>query len=152
MKLLFATLILSSLILSCDKEENDPPQPTKTEHISSAQWQYDNGGVDGDKNGTIDINFSMVVPSCLLDNKASFNTNGTGVADEGAVVCQGATQTTAFNWSFADNESKLNLTGSGLFGVSGQFDIVTLNNTTLSLRKDTTMQGNAVWLLVNLKH
>ncbi|MGZ5286235.1 MAG: hypothetical protein ACXWB9_03575 [Flavisolibacter sp.] len=148
------SILLAFFLISCDKEENDPPAPTNTDHISSSQWQYENGGVDGDKNGTIDLNLSTVgIPDCVLDNKATFNANGSGVADEGATKCDAAhPQTTAFNWNFSNNETTLNIAGSGLFGIGGQFTVTELNANRLSLRKDTTMMGQSVWMVVQFKH
>ncbi len=152
----YQILILLGLVMfsSCDKDDPAPAPPTKTEHISSAQWQYENGGIDGDKNGTIDLTLTAIgIPSCALDNKATFNANGSGIADEGATKCDPShPQTAAFNWSFSNNESTLNVAGSGLFGIGGQFTITELNATRLALRKDTTVQGNSVWMVVQLKH
>ena len=151
-------VLLSLLFISCDKENNDPPEPSNTDHLTSAQWQYDNGGIDQDKNGSIDFSFSsgfVPVPACVLDNKATFNDDGTGVADEGAVKSNASSsQTNPFTWSFSNNETKINVTGSAFFGAGGQFDIATLNGTKLSIRKDTTMPGSSqsVWMVVDFKH
>jgi hypothetical protein len=147
-------ILLGAFLFSCDKKDTPAPPPTKTEHISSAQWQYDNGGVDSDKNGTIDVTLGVVgIPACVLDNKATFNANGSGIADEGVSKCDPShPQTTNFNWSFSNNETTLNLAGSGLFGIGGQFTITELDANKLTLRKDTTFMSQNVWMVVQFRH
>ncbi len=145
--------ILAITIVSCDKDKDK--EPTKTEHISSQEWKYHDAGVDNNGDGSIDLSLSgVVLQTCVTDNEASFNANGTGVADEGATKCDaGDPQTTNFSWSFTNNESKINISQNGLFGISGQFDILALDASQFSLKKDTTIVPfGAVALVVKLKH
>ena len=147
------TAVIVWLATGCKKDETPPSQ---TDHISSQSWKYDNGGVDADNNGSIDLNFPAgTFPACVLDNEISFQTNGNGIANEGATKCNtGDPQTAAFTWSFSNNETVLRISDAGLFGFSGQFEIKELSATKFTLAKDTTVAGfgQPVQLIVNLKH
>jgi len=137
MKFTSFILTASFLILSCKKDSSS--STTKTEQITSADWKYDNGGI-GDANGNILVDFNTTgsIPACSLDNTIHFNSNGSGMVSENANVCSGAPATTAFTWSFSNNETVLNLSGGIVAGIGGSFKIKTLSSTQLSLIKDTT--------------
>jgi hypothetical protein len=137
---------------ACKKSSSGP---SNTELITSATWKYESGGLDPDKNGTIDVTIESlnIIPGCLLDNTGKFNSDGTGINDEGATKCSTTLpQTTPFGWSFLTNETILNITGSGFAGLGGQFKIRELSSVKLSLTKDTSISGFSTTLLVNLKH
>jgi len=156
MKYILTSVIIGSLAFSCSEKNTDPPPPpSNTELLTTGSWKYDNGGIDQDRNGTIDITFEMtgLVQPCVLDNSGTFNANGTGINDEGATKCNPALpQTTPFTWSFANNETSMNVAGSGIFGIGGLFKINTLTSAKLTLSKDTTIMAITVGLIVNLKH
>jgi hypothetical protein len=123
---------------ACKKSSSGP---SNTDLLTSQTWVYDNGGADLNADGTIDLNFSAVIPACSLDNSAKFNSNGTGVGSENTMVCAGAAPTSAFNWTFSNNETVLNISGNVITGLSGAFKIMTLTSTSLGLSKDTTVTG-----------
>ena len=152
MKYTLFTLAISFLILSCKKDSSS--STSKTDQITSADWKYDNGGI-GDASGNILVSFTTLgtIPSCSLDNTIHFNSNGSGTVSENANVCSGATATTPFTWSFASNETVLNVSSGAIAGIGGNFKIKTLSGTQLSLLKDTTVTGyGSVTAIVNLKH
>jgi hypothetical protein len=152
--------ILICFLFSCSK--NDQPKTSSASaNISSSSWKYESGGVDVDKNGSIDLALSTIgsIGPCRLDNTATFRADGTGTTDEGATKCNATDpQTESFTWSFQNNESLLNIGGNGLLGTGGQFRIITLTGTQFSLAKDTTavlvpgLPPSAVSLIVNLQH
>jgi len=152
MKYILASLMVFAF--SCSEKDTNPPAPSNTELLTTGSWKYESGGVDTDRNGTIDITIeSTGFPACKLDNIGTFNANGNGVNDEGLTKCNGGDpQTAAFTWSFANNETKLNISGPGFFGINGQFNITTLTTTKLSVTKDTTVGPLTALLVVNLKH
>jgi len=145
-------LILACSIgfLSCKKSSDTP---TKTDQITKSDWKYDNGGVS-DANGNIIVDFSTTgtIPACSLDNTIHFNADGTGTVYENANICQGASATTPFTWSFASNETVLNLSAGAISGIGGSFQVKEISATKLSLLKDTTYMGTQVKAVVNLKH
>jgi hypothetical protein len=151
--------VLIIVLISCDKNEDPPAGPTKTELITSSTWKYESGGGDQNGDGTIDFTFeqSGVVQPCRLDNTATFQANGTGITDEGATKCNAADpQTSPFDWNFLNNESEINVTGSGFFGVGGKFKLKTLTSTAMTVTKDTVISMNGipfpVTVIANLKH
>ena len=121
--------------------------------ITGLSWKHDNSGIDTDKNGTIDLQPpSGILLSCVIDNSITFNANGSGTVDEGATKCNATDpQTSPFTWSFASGETALNI-NSGSAGINGQFKILELSNTKLSISKDTTLNFFSVALVVNFKH
>lgn len=151
--LFFALFALSVVSLSCDKNDNDSNGENKTEIIAQGSWKYDNAGIDQDKNGTIDLPLPAgTIPACATDNTVTFSTNGTGIVDEGSTKCNtGDPQTFPFTWSFANNETTLNIGGGNVLGASGQFKIVELSATKLTLSKDTVIVI-PVAIVVSLKH
>jgi hypothetical protein len=148
-------VFLCLFVIACKK--NDQKQPSNTELVSSSSWRYESGGIDADKNGTIDFSFSAgLLPLCVLDNVATFHSDGSGVGDEGPSKCSPtALQTTPFTWNFLSNETILNINGS-LLSLSGQFRIVSLSSAKFSLSKDTTaLLGGVITpinMIVNLQH
>jgi hypothetical protein len=152
--------IIICFLMSCSKDE-EPKTSSGSTNITSSSWKYESGGVDIDKNGSIDLALSTIssIGPCRLDNTATFHTDGTGTTDEGATKCNAADpQTQAFTWSFQNNESILNIGGNGLIGTGGQFRIITLSGTAFSLAKDTTavlvpgLPASPVSIIVNLQH
>jgi hypothetical protein len=160
MKYFACILITAFWLTACDKDD-EKKEPTKTDLLSSQSWKYDNGGVDQDRNGTIDFTFASlsVLQPCILDNIGTFNANGTGVADEGATKCStAAPQIIPFTWNFQNSETEINIQGPGLFGLGGKFTVKELSATAFSISKDTTVTLPGfpvpmnIALIVNLKH
>jgi hypothetical protein len=155
MKNALLTMIASAFLVSCSKDDdtNNNGGASNTDVISSSAWKFDDAGADADKNGTIDISFASDIDACLKDNTLTLSANGSGTVDEGATKCDPQLpQTSPVSWSFSSNETSLVLGGSGLIGITGQFKIVTLNNTNLALAKDTVILGNQASFVVKLKH
>jgi hypothetical protein len=153
MKCFILTMAVCFAFISCDKDSSDNNSPTKTELITKAAWKFEDAGADADKNGTIDISLTSQLPTCLTDNTLTLSGGGSGTVDEGASKCDPSLpQSTAVTWSFASNETFLNLGGSGLLGITGQFKIVTLTDVNLALSKDTTLQGFQSSFVIKLKH
>jgi hypothetical protein len=151
-------LITNVVFTSCDKESDPDPQTSpKADYISASPWKYENAGIDNDKNGTIDVALSVLVPgavqACRTDNILTFKKDNTGITDEGTTKCNAADpQSTNFNWSFADNETNLNISNNTFPILNGKSRIVTLNETAFALSRDTTLGGTNVTLVVTLKH
>ena len=148
-------LIILSIIAiafsSCKKDESDP---SKTTILAEQSWKFNNAGLDPNKDGTIDTDVSSQVAACLKDNTVSFSSNGSGSVDEGATKCNTSDpQTLPLTWSFASNETLININGNAIAGKGGQYKVVVLTNTQLSLSKDTTVPLiGATTFVVNLKH
>jgi len=151
MKFLILTMCFSLFLFSCKKDSST--SASKTDLITKAAWKYQDAGADIDKNGTIDLSISSQLQTCETDNTLTLRSDGTGTLDEGATKCDAADpQSSNVNWSFSNNETLLNFNGAGILGISGQFKILTLSETALSFSKDTTLNGTAISLLIQLKH
>ena len=152
MKYTFLIIGICFCMTSCKKNSNSSAD--KTQQITSADWKYDSGGI-GDANGNILFDFSTsgTIPACTLDNTIRFNSNSSGTVFENTNVCASAPASTAFTWSFSNNETVLNVSGGAVAGIGGSFKIKTLSDTKLTLFKDTTVSGlGSVTAVVNLKH
>jgi hypothetical protein len=152
---LFILSIIAIAFFSCKKDESSPPATiTKTTILAEQSWKFNNAGLDPDKNGSIDADVSDQIPACLKDNTVSFSSNGNGIVDEGTTKCNTTDpQTVPFTWSFTSNETLININGNAIAGKGGQYKVVALSSTQLSLSKDTTVAPlGATTFLVNLKH
>ena len=155
---IFSSLLLLSLVMllfSNCKKEDSPAEKTKTDLLTSGVWVYESSGADVDGNGTIDLTLEAAgVPQCQLDNRLTFRTDNTAVADEGTTKCNPSDpQTTQFRWQFADNQTALSFSENVFTQLNGKFNIRTLNSTNLSMGKDTTFAPfGKVMVIVNMKH
>lgn len=135
---------------ACKKDE-----ASKKDLITKAPWVYESGGIDLGNDGNVDFTFESagVPPACLLDNKGTFNADGSGINDEGTTKCvTSAPQTSPFTWAFVNNETELNISGSGFAGITGTLKLKTLTDAKMSLSKDTMVSGFSATILLNLKH
>lgn len=142
-------------LLGCEKDDDDNGQSEKTNLLVQSAWTFESAGIDMDKNGTIEASLPPgSLEPCLTDNSITFAANGSGTVDEGATKCDAAApQTSPFTWSFAANETAININGEVIAGTDGgQFKIVSLTSTQFSLSKDTTIGGVPVALIATLKH
>ena len=156
MKKLLYLLPALFLVFGCDDNDDDdqPSGSAKTQTLTQTSWKFDNAGLDANKDGTIDTDISSQINACVKDNTVKFEPNGSGTSDEGPTQCATSPgQTVPFTWAFASNETVLTISGNAVAGLGGQFKILTLSDTKLSLSKDTTVPifGN-VALIANLKH
>ncbi len=139
--------LLSILFFACKKNSvsNNNPSKTKTDLITASLWRFDNATMAG-------VDVSGYFNDCEKDNTVTFVSNGTGTIDEGPTKCDpGDPQTTSFNWAFQNNETTIHTT-TPLFPGTGDFKISTLNETQLSVSRDTVIAGLSQTFTVNLKH
>lgn len=139
-KIVYGALVVCLAITGCKKKEKEP---TKTDLLQNGKWKL----TAANFNGLFDLLSSF--KDCQKDNTYTFNGNKTITADEGATKCSDtATQTkTEGTWAMQNDDTKLSVSGSSIAGPLGALsitaDIVTLNNTTLQLKKDTVVGGFA---------
>lgn len=155
MKKTFSFILLASFIASCQKDGAKNTEPTKTDVLVQSSWKFDNAGIDTNKDGTIEFDISSQIQACLKDNTITFTKNNTGTVDEGPTKCDPASpQTLPITWSFADNETSMNLGGNAIVGVNGKFKLLALTKDKLTLAKDTTVPllPGTVQLVANFKH
>lgn len=134
----------------CKKGNNSK---SRTELISQSSWKYDNAGLDANRDGTVDAPIPPgFMQACDMDNTITFNSNGTGVVDEGSAKCDPASpQTAPFTWSFKDNEQTITLSNALFGGLNGDIKVKTINDNQLELHKEVNV-GMVVNVIVFLKH
>jgi hypothetical protein len=157
-KILLFILICSSIFLiinSCSKKNASPSSgQTKTQLITASAWKYDTAGIDLNGDGTIDEALpGGVIPSCIKDNTLTFNSDSTGVQNEGAIKCDSAApQTSNFTWAFNSSQTSIILPDSVFGSFTGTINITSLTATQLHLEQAVTDSGLTVNVAVYLKH
>ncbi len=116
---------------ACEKEDNNPPEKTKTELISQSTWKFSTAFA-----GSTDVTAN--VHACLKDNIVTFNANGTGNVNESTNVCS-PSYAGNFTWSFQSNETVLFMSAPLFPGGSGTFNLVSLTETNLVVSQDMTI-------------
>ena len=153
MKYILPAFLLVVLFSACSKDD-DPP--TTAELLASGTWKFDEGGVDNNQDGVVDLIISVgLLDPCIADNTITFSSTGTGVIDEGGTKClPTANQSTNFTYTLSNNDTEITLSGADLVGLGGSFEITEVSDTRLGLSKDTTMAPFPVpvSLIVYLKH
>ena len=158
MKLRILTLAaLVFALASCKKSSSPDDDQSVTESntslLSKAMWKFDRAGIDFDGNGTIDANMPAgTLKACDIDNTVTFNSNGTGIVDEGGTKCNGGTpQSASFTWRFSHDESSLNVSTAVIAGMSGDVKVLGLTKTNLTIERVVNL-GSSVNVIVLMKH
>jgi hypothetical protein len=145
-----ALIALLGLILTinsgCKKKDVPPPSgKSVTERLTQQTWIFQEAGLDGDKNGTVDQQDPYLQP-CRKDNLVTFNSNGTGVNDEGATICTaGAPQTVPFVWSLSNGDKNLTVDNTTV-------TIQEITDNTMKVYFDTLVLGTTYRYLTISKH
>jgi hypothetical protein len=145
-QILFLLLILSAVITGCSKDDNNPPSTKSVaEKLTIKTWIFEDAGLDGDKNGTIDVQ-DPYLQACRKDNLVTFNSNGTGVNDEGATVCNaGDPQTVPFVWTLSNGDKNLTVDNTTVV-------IQEITENTMKVYFDTLVLGTSYRYLTISKH
>ena len=125
---------------SCGKDDDPAPSAkTKTELITTGSWKYDK----------IDPAIAENYITCFKDNITTFTSDGKGTCPEAA--CNVTPRLGNFNWNFTDSETKLHLDATLIPSGSGDFTIVTLNETNMVLSQNITSPVPAT-ITITFKH
>jgi hypothetical protein len=137
-KILFATLILSSLFIGCSKDDKEEvKQPTKTELLTAHYWQATALTIDPPLSigGTQISDFYAQLDNCSKDDLEKYNTNNTVTYDEGPTKCDPTDpQTQTSPWSFNSDETILTVDGES-------YKILTLTSTQLKMSFKELIDG-----------
>ena len=133
-------ILVAILHINCSKDDNPPPAAkTKTELITAASWKFEK----------IEPALAESYIECFKDNITTFLADGKGTCPDSGVQCDPPTGN--FNWNFTDNETKLHLDATLIPSGSGDFTIVTLNETNLVLSQNITSPLPAT-ITITFKH
>jgi len=138
-----ALLFIAFAAFSCSKKTTPK---TNLEYLTQAIWKFHDAGIDADENGTVDQTDPDATP-CKRDNTLDFNTDGSGVADEGATKCnEAAPQSSVFGWLFKENETQLEY-------LDKTFNIIALDDNQIKAYYDVDMGGGMMFrYLIIMKH
>jgi len=152
-KQIFNLLMICALLFSDCKKSSSGQSATQL--LTSAAWKYDTGGLDIDKNGSVDTPFPPgFIKSCETDNTLTFKSDGTGTVDEGATKCNSTDpQTSPFTWSFKNNNTIINFPDT-LFGtLGGDVKVNSLTSSKLELQKEVNITSTTTAnVILDLKH
>ncbi len=144
-RLLHVMALLSFLFFAaCSKsDEKSNTAKTKTELITTSTWKYSTAGIDQNGDGTKDFDLPAgILEDCDTDNILTFKSDSTGIVDEGPTKCDAANpQSTAFTWSFKNNETEINFSTAIFPGIGGDAKIIELTDLKLTLSQQVTIPG-----------
>lgn len=150
MKKLFLVVLAVTSLSACKKDSDTTP--SRTELLTSKKWRmtaftvtttYSVGG--GAPSSTTTDQYALQL-ACEKDDFYQFNADKTMILDEGPTQCSTSTaQTSAFNWDFNSDQSRLILTYKGSLSPTLD-DIIELSSTTMRLRETTSnTAGNSTF-------
>lgn len=140
---------------SCKKDKGNSSED-KTALLTATVWKYDTAAIDFDNDGVMDTAIPEgIIEDCLKDNTIAFVSDGTGVADEGALKCtEYDPQATPFTWTFAPNSSStIEFTGSLFAGIEGEAKLITLTSDVMELSTSYELvPGFSARIIIRMKH
>lgn len=152
MKKIALFLLIGSLgFTACKKKDKET---SKADLLVQGNWKLTTANL----NGLLDL--LTTFEACQKDNYYLFNADKSLSVDEGPTKCTTSApqRSSDGNWSLSGNDSKITISGSslttGLGALSITGDIVTLNATTLQIKKDTaigTISGTINITFKNIK-
>ena len=142
MRLFHLSIALMAVLTFSACKKDNPAPPTNTELISR-NWKIT--AVNGTFPPLPSVDLYAQLPACEKDNVVQVKSDGTYLVDEGSTKCAPTDPQTVEtgNWSFTNNETKLNILGES-------FDIISLSATTLVLKQDRAASGGLPAGTVNL--
>jgi hypothetical protein len=131
---------LAFLFSACNKDDTPANQKSKEELIAQGSWKFKSAS----NNGVAYNGFA----ACQTDNVLDFNSNGSGVVDEGSTKCSaGDPQTIPFTWSLLNNKTEMQLSVP-LFTDSGTtLTLVSVSETQLVVSVGVSSGGGPVFLI-----
>lgn len=118
MKIIHLSCLLAITLISlnaCQKKDNTGSTPqlsAKTQLLIKSNWILVDNETKVGSGGTWGSNYQGFYP-CRKDDLLKFNSDNTGVADEGATKCNTTDpQSVPFSWTFAESETKLTFQNS----------------------------------------
>jgi Lipocalin-like domain len=131
---LIVAITVSFLFLNGCKKSSGGTSKTKTQLITNGSWRLTSAKVPG---GTSILNF---LDDCQKDNIYTFNADGSGTGDDGALKCNMSDpQTVAFTWNFQANETILFISTPLYTGGNNQFNIISISETSLVVEQIVTV-------------
>ncbi|MBI1342987.1 MAG: hypothetical protein GC171_08645 [Terrimonas sp.] len=145
MKKLFLSVLPLMLLflISCKKNSG---AKSNEEKLMSGSWKIQAASANGS-------DVMPLVPSCVKDNKVSFQTGGIGFLSEETDICNPSNETN-FLWSLINNDTQLSMSANIIPGGTGAFTIVTLSESSLVLSQESSLipSPTPVTVVISLVH
>lgn len=138
--LVFSLILMLLATVACKKDDNKKnPDEQGMEFITSTSWKIDTIGLDTDGNNEIDAEIPPL-NACEKDNILTFSSDSTGNYGEGASKCDVSDpDNTPFTWTFKANATVINIDGDLNELLTGDINVITLNETSLKLSKPVSI-------------
>ena len=125
---------------SCKKKDDSP---SKSALLKASPWKYKEAGIDLDNNGSGE---TPIPPGTLqsydLDNTVTFQTDTTGIVDEGPTKFPASNpQTSTFKYTFNSSTNVINFSTAVFAGISGDAKVLELSATQLKISKAVPITG-----------
>ncbi|MCT4615611.1 MAG: lipocalin family protein [Marinifilaceae bacterium] len=144
---LVAAVAFSSLFVSCSDDDDDTVDMTKVNLLTKSPW-YQQGSVTkaGGESTTDDLT------DCELDDEYNFKDNYTYEFTNGKIVCDDddLNSESTGTWKFTSNNTKIE--GKSKSGEKSQFEIVSLTETELKLKIETSFLGQKFEIITTYAH
>jgi hypothetical protein len=139
-------LAIALIINGCSKSSSSTPAKTNTDLLAQGNWKIKTVFVNN-------VDYTSSVPSCVKDNIVTFMANGTGNWDEGPTKCNSTDpQTNPFTWAWQSNGTILHISTPLFTGGSGDFTLVSLNDTQLVVSQNVTISGTSQPAVITFIH
>jgi Lipocalin-like domain len=145
---IFLPAILFTLAFSftaCDKDDTPANQKSKEELIAQGTWKYKSASTSGAP--------YTGFATCQTDNVLDFNSNGTGVVDEGSTKCNLADpQTIPYTWSLINGKTEIQLSNSLFTDTGTTLTLVSVTETQLVVSVGVATPGPVILVQIIFEH
>jgi hypothetical protein len=141
---------IAFISFSCNKDNNNPTQKTKTELLVQGTWKFKGATANG-----VDIsNQNPPFSACVKDNILTFSANGSGNVNEGATKCNaGDPNDNPFTWAWMNNETMLHISTTLFSGGSNDFTLESISETELVVSQGyTPVAGPTYNIKISFQH
>jgi uncharacterized protein with WD repeat len=129
-------------IVSCNKDSGQPlPSPGASLLLTEKPWKLRSYGYDFNKNGVIDSNEENI-RACEKDNVSVFNSDGTGIVMENALICEGSEKVSHFVWSLTSDDRVIDFDYDAAFIARISKDDLIITDTTSDPVRLTVIYGH----------
>lgn len=136
-KLLLLACSLPIVFAACKKKDDK----SNFDMLTEGKWKVTEVNIS--KDGTVALDYYATLGTCAKDNFYTFNKDNSITSDEGATKCDDTVKqvTTDGTWVLTNGDKTFTIKNSKILPISGDqsMNIVKLDNSTLKLAKDTTI-------------
>ena len=144
-------IALPFVFAACKKDDKKSNLELLT---NSGTWKISEIYIE--KGGVVALDYYSSMKSCEKDNSYAFNKDYSITSYEGATKCDLSVKDTTTDgaWTLSNNESVFVIKNSKILPISGDqsMNILSLDNSTLKLTKDTTIDYPGIGIITGTIH